>query len=181
MRLLIDMDGVCCHTYQAVADWYNKEYGGGCILAEQKHFLISELCVKAPDGAVKAYFDSPGFFRNLPVRKGCPEVLYRLHKRGHDIVFVTHVPKQSVTGLYEKREWLQEHLPFISPRNIIAAQRKELVSGDLLLDDGPENIISFPGITCVFDAPYNREVAGTHRIYTWFEFENIVKRIGVRI
>ena len=47
----------------------------------------------------------------------------------------------------EKGEWVRDNLPFLSRDNFIIAKRKELVRGDVLFDDGPHNLGTYPGIT----------------------------------
>ncbi|MBA9087097.1 5'(3')-deoxyribonucleotidase [Fontibacillus solani] len=41
----------------------------------------------------------------------------------------------------EKWSWLQRHMPFISNKQFITCRRKNLLQFDLLIDDGPHNLL----------------------------------------
>ena len=53
--------------------------------------------------------------------------------------------------------FLGEHYPWIRQENIIICAQKQLIDGDILIDDNPEHLIHFPGARILLDKPYNRD------------------------
>jgi 5'-nucleotidase len=175
MRFLVDLDGVCCNTLAKMLELYNNEYNDS-LTTDDLHDWHTHKCVKEECGtSVYQYFDGIGFFGSLEPRPGCSEVLSEIQADGHDIVIVTAVHATALTAHFDKVSWVRQHLPFLGFKNVISAHRKYLVSGDILLDDSPENISSFPGLTCVFDWPYNKSVPSTHRVSSWHEFRDLYR------
>jgi 5'(3')-deoxyribonucleotidase len=58
-----------------------------------------------------------------------------------------------------KLEFMWDHF---GKGNTILTASKDLVVGDVLVDDGPHNIESFPGPVVVYDRPWNQELDRTH-------------------
>lgn len=74
------------------------------------------------------------------------------------VVFVTSANVATMRG---KVHWLERHgLLGEGPRHedLIIAHDKSMVRGDLLIDDAPHNIQSYPGRKIVFDRPHNRNL-----------------------
>jgi 5'-nucleotidase len=178
LRILIDMDGVCCDTSSVVLSRYNDEFGDNITPEQQTDFFESKVCLRAPPGYFNRMYASDGFFADLPVMPGCVSTLEYLYMVGHELVIVTAVPRSSRTGLYDKYNWVQKHLPFISLDNFVSTHRKDLVWGDIILDDSPKNLMAFPSITCAFTTAYNRNVKASYRIKRWEEFVPIINKLG---
>lgn len=74
---------------------------------------------------------------------------------------------------------LANYLPLIPRENLIFTHRKELVRGNLLFDDSPNNLLQFKlkgGISVAMDYPYNREI-NCERVSSWLEFEDKVEHL----
>lgn len=59
-------------------------------------------------------------------------------------------------SLTEKALWLNEHFPFIHWKQMVFCGRKEVVSGDIMIDDHPKNLNAFKGQKIIFTQPHNR-------------------------
>lgn len=82
-----------------------------------------------------------GFFVNLSPMPGAIEALCHMHERGHDIVIAS--ASAFPLSFTEKVLWIHEHLPWIPQNNIALFGRKELIRGDVLIDDGPHNAVAY--------------------------------------
>jgi 5'-nucleotidase len=108
----------------------------------------------------------PKFFYNLPAKEGAIEGIRKL-SRFYDVVFVSAGEYYSYEDKYH---WIEKHLPFLPRPNLILTHRKDLVIGDVLVDDGPHNILTSPAKTkIIFDKPWNRGLKGFPRVTHWFE------------
>ena len=106
MRIYIDMDGVIADFKQG------QEYQG---------YKLS----KRPDLVVN--------YRTLPVMEGAIKALAKLNA-DHEIFIASTPPWTRPEVWGHKREWLEEHFPYLK-RKLILTHRKDLLIGDVLIDD----------------------------------------------
>lgn len=179
MRILVDMDEVVARIYPKWLEAYNRDYKDN-LVEESITGWNAHLYVKPQCGYnIYNYIARDGFFSDVPVVPGSQEVLNRLYNEGHEIVFVSASPRNSKTATYDKFRWLKRNFPELDHDAVVFTHRKDLVNGDLLIDDGPHNLEDFPGMTCAFDRPWNRHVGSTFRAKTWAEIEVIVKGLEI--
>ena len=174
LRLLIDMDAV---SADILADWLpmiNRDYGENLTKESLVEWNIHH-CSKAGE-KVFDYIHQPGFFVNLKPIPYAVETLKKLHEEGFEIFYVTAPVMDSPHVFHEKIEWIKKHTPFISLDHVIFAQRKDLIDGDILFDDAPKNLESFPGIPVAFDYNFNKHL-DVDRVAGWLEFYDLVHKI----
>jgi 5'(3')-deoxyribonucleotidase len=115
------------------------------------------------------------YCRYMPVLPGAREFVDELRTFA-DVVVCTS-PYSAVENWCSSRvAWLKEHFD-IPKRDVIFAKRKELVRGDWLIDDKPENVEAFragPGNAILFSQPWNREPIGGLRA---FKYEHVIELI----
>lgn len=119
MKLLyIDLDGV-------VADF---------VSAMNAHPLRNEPPFnKDPDTI-------PGLFRNLkPIESAISSVEKLHHSEKYEVYFISTAPWNNPSAWTDKRLWLAEQFGDIINRRLILTHRKDLVKGDILIDDRPNN------------------------------------------
>ena len=104
MRIYIDMDGV-------ISDFEKAAKEGGFD--------------KRPDLYVN--------YRNLEVIEGAIESVAKLNT-DHEIFIASTPPWTRPEVWGHKREWLEEHFPYLK-RKLILTHRKDLLIGDILIDD----------------------------------------------
>ena len=109
-RIFIDMDGVIANFEKAAED-----------MALEKG--VPKL--SRPDLFVN--------YRNLDVIDGAIEAVAKLNA-DHE-VFIASTPPWTRPEVWgHKREWIGEHFPYLK-RKIILTHRKDLLIGDILIDD----------------------------------------------
>ena len=104
MRIYIDMDGVIAN-FQKAAD----------------------------EGGWKHRPDLHVDYRNLEVIDGAIKSLAKLNA-DHEIFIASTPPWTRPEVWGHKREWLEEHFPYLK-RRLILTHRKDLLIGDILIDD----------------------------------------------
>ena len=72
-------------------------------------------------------------FRDLDLVPGAQDALIRLNN-DFDIFIATTPPWSRPDVWTHKREWLEEHFPWLK-RKLIFTHRKDLLIGDILIDD----------------------------------------------
>lgn len=185
LTLLIDMDGPTAGLPEVWYPAYNRDWST-CPeedLTPEKitrwgiHDLVKPECgLKIYD-----YLKKPGIYGNAPPVPGAIEALRYLNRK-HIVYMATHVLKGP--GYLEKAEWVDRYLPFIGHDRIWMGKDKYMLRGDMLLDDGPENLIKFPGVTICWDELYNQHVIPNYRLVgspeaRWEEVIYVVDRYAM--
>jgi 5'-nucleotidase len=181
LQIILDSDGVIANTTERVLELYNKEYQ--CHLTKEQ-IVDWDLSLFQKEGTdIFKYFKIPGFFRHLPIMKDAQYFIRKLIEDGHDVVIATASPK---VAIIDKIEFFEEYFPFIPYENIIPITRKDLLVGDIMLDDAPHNLkTSKCKYPVIFDNPWNRNTEGKYeflkklkRVHSWEEFYQFVNEIA---
>ena len=161
--IAIDMDGVLADTERHFIDWYERDYG----VRVKREDMLGLLEPDAfPDKtAVYKFVFTPGFFRTIPVMEGAIEAVKALMETYE--VYVVSAAMEFPQCLSEKKEWLQEHFPFISWRNIVFCGDKSIINTDYMIDDHSKNLDYFKGKTIMFTAAHNVYKTDHQRVDNW--------------
>ena len=77
--------------------------------------------------------------------------------------------------------FIGEYYPQFRQENIIICANKQMVDGDVLIDDNPAHLVSFPGARILLDKPYNRDFNaadhGVLRAKTYDEIAHLIEMI----
>jgi 5'-nucleotidase len=163
-RLIVDMDGVLADACEQFQIFEERETGRRLPLGEilGKHEL--EIF---PRG--HAHVRSPGFFRKAPLIAGSREMMETLNRQYE--LFIVSAATEFPLSLAEKVEWLGEHFPFIPWQRIVLCGSKEIVCGDIMIDDHFKNLDFFKGRRLLFTQPHNQphDSRGHERVNSWDE------------
>jgi 5'(3')-deoxyribonucleotidase len=166
-RIIIDMDEVIADPMGEMIDWYRREYG----LAVDYQKMLGGSWVKGfPEQhqpLIRQRLFTEGFFRRLPVMKDAVEVLAEMNRQYE--IFIVSGATEFPNSLKDKLEWLIEHFPFLSWRQLVLCGDKRLVSGDYMIDDHVKNLQHFNGKKYLFTSAHNLDVTGFARINNWKE------------
>lgn len=169
-QILVDMDGVLADVY-AQFQKFEKEETGNTIASDE---IVGKTELEAfPNGS--KHIQSEGFFRSAPTIPGSIKGLDYLNT--HYKVWVVSSATQFPLSLHEKHQWLNEHYPFITWKQMIFCGEKKAVKGDIMIDDHPKNLDPFSGTKILFSQPHN---VGTEnhlyqRVFNWIELINYFK------
>lgn len=163
-RLIVDMDGVLADVYAQFARFELEDSGTSIDITTIEG--IDEI--KAFPNGIK-HVHERGFFRTAPVLKGAVEAMELLNKT-HE-VFIVSAAMEFPNSLEEKYYWLQEHFPFIHWKQMVLCGSKNVIQGDIMIDDHFKNLDHFRGRTLLFTQPHNvKHTTHNHeRIYNWNE------------
>ena len=169
--IAVDMDGVIADTVLQFIIWYERDYG---VTIGKDAFHGKPEKEVLPEGVMKKIVYSPGFFRNVPVMEGAQDALLQLMK-DFDI-YIVSAAMEFPQSLFEKYEWLREHFPFISWRNIIFCGDKSVIGTDYMIDDHVRNLDCCKGKTLMFTAGHNIGIDRHTRVNNWKEIIEFLKK-----
>lgn len=163
--IAIDMDNVIADVATHFIDLYEKETG--VRIPHETLNGISEADAFSDKTAVERYLFTPGFFRTLPLMPGAQEALKELQQDFE--IYIVSAAMEFPLSLSEKKEWLAEHFPFISWRNIVFCGDKSIIGTDYLVDDHLKNLDYFKGKPLLFTAGHNINIRKHTRLNNWEE------------
>jgi len=170
-RIIVDMDEVMADPMGDMIDWYKKNYN---LDVDYEKMLEGSWVRGFPEqhhGLIRDRLFSEGFFRNLPVMKDSVDVLKEMNEKYE--IFIVSAATEFPNSLRDKLEWLLEHFPFFSWKQLALCGDKRIVHGDYMIDDHVKNLQHFKGKKYLFTSAHNIKVVGYDRINDWKEAAEI--------
>ena len=171
MRILIDMDDVIADATGKILERYEEVFGVKVPREQLNGRYLREVFPDQVD-IIRTFPREPGFFRHLAVIPDSQEVVRALNEL-HE-VFIVSAAMEFPDSLKEKYEWMQDHFPFISWKNIVFCGHKYMIAADYLIDDHVKNLEPFTGKALMFTAPHNMQVTGFTRVNNWQEVASLL-------
>lgn len=168
-RLLIDMDGVLANVYAQFIRYVKRDLGITLKLDDLAGVIEREAFVNHDK-----YVHSKYFFRNaLPVEDSI-ETVRALNQKYE--VFIISSATEFPPSLTEKMRWIERHFPFIGWEQVILCGRKDILLGDIMIDDHFKNLDNFGGKTLLFTQPHNlgKDPKSHIRVSGWKEIGQLL-------
>ena len=176
MTILVDMDDTIEQLLKAWVNRANEKFDRNVTLDD-----ITDWNVAAPYPGItrKEIYDvtyEPGFWSSVEPMPGAADALKHFMNEGHQVYIVTATEPEHVEE--KMKGLLFRYFPFISWEQVIITSRKQLIRGDVLIDDGIHNLEGGDYKKIMFTAPHNRhydaENNGMIRVHTWDEVVEII-------
>ena len=114
-----------------------------------------------------ALYSDPDFVSTQPISPGAQEFVKKLSEIA-DVFFITAVPACVMSARAER---LLKDFPEIPPQNIMMGTRKDVISLDIMLDDGAHNISSSrAAYPVLFRKPWNSGLSGLLSVNSYDDF-----------
>lgn len=170
-RIAIDMDDVMADTTVKIIQHINNI----C----QSSYTYEQLM--SSDNDIKQEFyklylanndflHTPGFFEDIPVKENAIEVIKSLQEVYE--IFVVSAATEFPNSLKEKLDWMTQHFPFITWKNIVFCGHKHTIQADYLIDDHEKNLVTFTGTPLLFTAPHNLHINDYERVSNWLDVKS---------
>ena len=121
------------------------------------------------------------FLDLLSPNPGAPEYVKRLIDDGHEVYLVTATDYRNIRAKFE--HFVQKYFPFISWNQVIVTSNKQMLKGDVLVDDAVHNLENGDYQKILFSAPHNKnydaEAHGMIRADNWKEVYYIISKLEV--
>ncbi|RZL69570.1 MAG: 5'(3')-deoxyribonucleotidase [Pedobacter sp.] len=164
MRIAIDMDEVLADPIHKFIQLYNRDHQVPLDLIVKPGTEIFQNVPAEINQKWFEYINEKGFFRDLPVIDGAVEAVRKLQENYE--VYIVSAAMEFKNSLEDKFDWLQEHFPFISWKQIIFCGEK-IVDVDIMIDDRIKNFADFKGRPLLFTSPHNVLITEYERVDNW--------------
>lgn len=163
-RIAIDMDEVMANVETKYIALFEQTSGRRL---KREEYLGTKIHKIDPSLNLRELVFEKGFFADLGVMPDSQEVIKELME--HYEVFVTTAAMEFRESLTEKRDWLEEHFPFIHWRNMVLCGDKSIIRADYMIDDHVFNLKAFVGKGLLYTAYHNVNDTGYTRVNNWQE------------
>lgn len=172
LTILVDMDDTIENLCEAWVAELNKRHGTRVKTTDIREWDMCKAFPTLTTRQIYAPLFDEAFWDTVKPIDGAADALFKLKSEGHRIVIVTASHPDTVS--MKMNRVLFKYFPFLTYKDVVIASQKDLISGDVVIDDNPlnlnrENICKTLNI--LFSAPHNRsfneEDAGFFRADTW--------------
>jgi len=180
--ILVDMDDTVANLVETWLERYNLLYHDDLKKSDIKSWAIHEYVKPEVGRRIYDLLSTGSIYDDVKPIEGALQGIQTLRDMGHRVVFVTSYFNE------QKVFWLQRHGLLIdypykdgrwqTARDVIMTNDKNMILGDLLIDDRPDNLENFRGGAILFTQPWNERLVYPEagRANNWKEIIEIVKR-----
>lgn len=182
-RVLLDVDGVIADFTGFYLDCVEQTTGRRYVHDDVTEWSISKaLGLSNRERAeTEALIERPGAALKIRELPGAVDAVKQIMALA-DVYFVTSPWDSNPTWSHDRREWLLLRFGDLGKR-VVHTNCKEVVVGDLLVDDKPDNLIAWSkdprnGVPVLWDHPSNRGVEvdwSIRRLSSWDDLLRIVR------
>ncbi len=184
MLINIDCDEVCSSFVKGVLAEVKRLFEIEVDPATIDNYLfIEELPITDEQRVeLQARINAEGFCLGLDEEPGAYEAIRALRKLGCGINFVTTPYYSSKFWMAERAQWLLQRGFAESAEEIAQLTRKELLAGDVFIDDRADNVKGWVdnheyGLGIVFAKPWNVNHAAGMRLTGWEQVLQFVSTV----
>ena len=177
LRILVDMDEVLDDLLDVWVAYLNDKHGVNANVNDITKWTLTCVFPFLTEEETEQPLYDGNFFAAMSPKPGSVETLHRMILDGHEVLIVTAASVYQT--LPPKMDWLFKHYPYLSWGNVIITRRKQLIQGDVLIDDGVHNLEGGNYYKILYDCPYNRAynaaANGMARVYSLKEAYEVIK------
>ena len=181
MTILVDMDDTMEQLLEALVKRANERFGRNAAVDDVTDWSIVCAFPGIEKRQILDFMREADFWEDVKPVPGAAEALKHFMDEGHDVYVVTATEFEHVREKMENV--LFRYFPFFSPRQVIITCRKQMIRGDVLIDDGIHNLEGGDYAKILFTAPHNRyydaEANGMIRADSWDEIIGIIDNMAL--
>lgn len=177
LTILFDADDVAENLLNCWVDLLNRRYGTSVAFEDVNDWDMTLAFPSLTKRQIFGALTDDELWRSLEPMPGSQRILQKWFDQGHKLYMVTASDYRTCRVKVER---ILEMFPFLDWEHIIFATNKQMVRGDILIDDGIHNLIGGDYYKILFNRPHNRgldvEKYGVHRAETWGDVDALVER-----
>jgi len=180
LTILVDMDDTIENLLEEWVSILNERYSRYVVTDDIRSWKLTDSYPGLTEMQVYGPLHTEELWKNVKPKWDAVFYLKLLKEEGHDIYVTTssnfNTIKVKATAILER------YFPFISWEHVIVASRKQMIRGDVMVDDGPHNLIDGEYERILMTAPHNRdfpaELHNMTRANNWCEVYEIIRALA---
>lgn len=177
--ILFDADDTSENLSEVWLAVLNEKYGTSVAVTDIHDWDVSLAFPGLTREQVYGALNWEVLWQQLAPLPGSQRVLQQLYDEGHQLYMVTATDYRHCKP---KMDAILAMFPFLDWDHVILTSRKQLVRGDILIDDGPHNLVGGDYVRILFDRPYNHDfpdrAEGCIRAHGWDEVYTIIAELS---
>ena len=151
-RILVDLDDVLIDLLYVWIKELNRKYGLSVRKEDIGEWDITKSFPTLTEEQIFEPLFNKHLYDNVPVIPGAKKYLEKLCV-SNDVFIVTATP--FLVAKYKFNHTIFKEFPFIAPGKVIISSNKQLVKGDVLIDDHVNNLVGGSYQKILFTQPHN--------------------------
>lgn len=180
LTIFVDMDDTIEDLCTAWVNYLNNKYGTSVKPSEITDWDITKFFPTLTESNIYDALRDPEMWATVKPKSRAQECLYKLKEEGHQVLIVTAAPTDTIVPKLEKV--LYSYFPFFTYKDVIITSRKQLLHGDVMIDDCPQNLIGGHYTKLLMDAPHNQSFDTFFdrmiRVYNWKDAYHEIEEIS---
>ena len=176
LTILVDMDDTIENLCETWVEFLNETHGTTVHKDDIHDWDMSKAFPTIEKQQVYDPLFNENMWKRVTPLPGAVEYLKRLIDDGHKVVIVTASHQNTVA--MKLNNVLFRYFPYLTTSDVIITSQKQLVCGDVMIDDAPHNLVGGNYYGILVTAPHNRaydaESTGFVRADTWEQIYDIV-------
>lgn len=173
--ILFDSDDVAVDFTGVWLQELNKQYNTNVQAEQIKSWNMAKYFPELTQEQVYGVLDNADIWQALSPMPGSRLYLSLLYEEGYRLYMATATP---CTKSDHKCRRIQQLFPFLDHEHIIISHNKQMIRGDVLIDDGPHNLVGGEYYKILFERPHNvkfpNEEYDMHRVRGWDEVYQLI-------
>lgn len=178
LTILVDMDDTIENLSEAWVAYLNNRYGTSVSVSDISSWDISQAFPTLSKSEIYGALKETELWGAVKPLPGAVKYLKKLVEDGNEVFIVTASHPDTVEA--KMNLVLFRYFPFIPYQNVIISSKKQMISGDILIDDGVHNLGGkYMGM--LFTANHNRTVSDNElselnavRVNNWKEVYELI-------
>lgn len=176
------MDDTIENLGSAWVDLLNKRHGTSVVWEDVHYWDFTKVFPELTEEQIYSPLREAELWDNVTPKEDAVFFLEKLIQDGHDVYIVTASLPDSVH--LKMTRVLYKYFPYIDTRKIIIAYNKQMIKGDVLVDDAIHNLIGGDFEKILISSPNNittdETQYGITRAENWEEIYDIICRLDER-
>lgn len=179
LTILIDMDDTMVDLMSVWTERLNKQYGLSIKTSDICVWDLMQIFTTLTKEQIYAPLHDASLWDELKPIKDSAKYIKKLMDDGHEVYVVTSAHYKTFQPKIEKV--ILKYFPYISWRNVIVTSKKQMIKGDILIDDAVHNLVGGDYCKFLVNAPHNTsydaEANGMIRVSSWKEIYELIVNI----
>lgn len=151
--ILIDMDDVMTDLLTPWVKYLNDKHNLSVYTQDITAWDMTQFFPTLSKEEIYQPLDEEEFWKTVKPQDGAIHCIKKLILEGYQVYIVTATSLNNIK--YKIDHIIKPYFPFINPRNIIVSNNKQMISGDVLIDDNINNLLGGKYDKILFSRPHN--------------------------